>query len=48
MIVVTGASGHVGGELVELLAQEKRPVRALVRDRESMAGQAGVMSSPEI
>ena len=42
MIVVTGASGNVGGELVELLAREQRPVRALVRDRDSMAGRAGV------
>lgn len=32
MILVTGASGHVGGELVELLADRGRQVRALVRD----------------
>jgi uncharacterized protein YbjT (DUF2867 family) len=32
MILVTGASGHVGSELAELLAGQGRPVRALVRD----------------
>jgi uncharacterized protein YbjT (DUF2867 family) len=32
MILVTGASGHVGSELVGLLADRRRPVRALVRD----------------
>lgn len=32
MILVTGASGHVGSELVGLLADRHRPVRALVRD----------------
>ncbi|MEY9903841.1 uncharacterized protein YbjT (DUF2867 family) [Catenulispora sp. MAP12-49] len=31
MILVTGASGHVGGELVRRLAAEQRPVRALLR-----------------
>lgn len=35
MILVTGASGHVGSELVRLLHAEQRPVRALVRDGES-------------
>ncbi|WP_406293507.1 NAD(P)H-binding protein [Embleya sp. NBC_00888] len=32
MIAVTGASGHVGGELVRLLADQDRAVRAVVRD----------------
>src|SRR5690242_14997734 len=32
MILVTGATGNVGGELVATLAASGRPVRALVRD----------------
>ncbi|WP_328409068.1 NAD(P)H-binding protein [Nocardia sp. NBC_00403] len=32
MILVTGASGNVGGALVAELAAQRRPVRALVRD----------------
>lgn len=31
MILVTGATGHVGGELVTALARSGRPVRALLR-----------------
>ncbi|OSP40681.1 nucleoside-diphosphate sugar epimerase, partial [Streptomyces sp. 13-12-16] len=31
MILVTGATGHVGGELVAALARSGRPVRALLR-----------------
>jgi uncharacterized protein YbjT (DUF2867 family) len=33
MILVTGATGHVGTELISQLAAAGRPVRALVRDR---------------
>ncbi|MGW0202705.1 NmrA family NAD(P)-binding protein, partial [Nonomuraea sp. NPDC003201] len=32
MILVTGATGNVGSELVAALASAGRPVRALVRD----------------
>lgn len=32
MILVTGATGNVGSETVRLLADQKHPVRALVRD----------------
>jgi uncharacterized protein YbjT (DUF2867 family) len=42
MILVTGASGHVGGELVELLADQERPVRALVRDPANSSTRPGV------
>ncbi|MFC9645979.1 NAD(P)H-binding protein [Streptomyces mirabilis] len=42
MILVTGASGHVGGELVELLADRGRQVRALVRDPADSGVRPGV------
>ncbi|MFI2206082.1 NAD(P)H-binding protein [Streptomyces sp. NPDC020192] len=42
MILVTGASGHVGSELVKLLANGKRPVRALIRDVETIRSSRGV------
>lgn len=42
MILVTGASGHVGGELVRLLAGEGRPVRALVREPQRYDAPPGV------
>jgi uncharacterized protein YbjT (DUF2867 family) len=42
MILVTGASGNVGGELVELLADQGRPVRALVRDPRQIEVRPGV------
>ena len=32
MIVVTGATGHIGSELVRLLSEKNVPVRALTRD----------------
>jgi uncharacterized protein YbjT (DUF2867 family) len=39
MIVVTGASGHVGGNLVRTLLAQGRSVRALVhRDRRALDG----------
>ena len=39
MILVTGASGHVGANLVRALLAQGRPVRALVhRDRRALAG----------
>jgi uncharacterized protein YbjT (DUF2867 family) len=34
MILVTGATGNVGSELVRQLADSSRPVRALIRDRQ--------------
>ena len=34
MILVTGATGNVGSELIRELAKEKQPVRAFVRDRD--------------
>lgn len=43
MILVTGATGFVGGALVQRLAGEKRPVRAAVR-REKVNLPAGVES----
>lgn len=42
MILVTGASGNVGSELVGLLAAGKQPVRALIPDAESAGGRPGV------
>jgi len=37
MILVTGASGTVGGEVVRQIAAEGAPVRALVRSQEKAA-----------
>ena len=37
MILVTGATGKVGSQLIEQLTQAKQPVRALVRDPEKAA-----------
>ncbi|MEV8565888.1 NAD(P)H-binding protein [Streptomyces sp. NPDC051322] len=45
MILVTGATGHVGGELTARLAAEGRPVRALVRKADGNALPAGVQSA---
>jgi uncharacterized protein YbjT (DUF2867 family) len=42
VILVTGASGHVGSELVGLLANRHRPVRALVRDVQRYHPPSGV------
>src|SRR5215471_10408821 len=42
MILVTGATGNVGGELIRQLAGDSEPVRALVRSRDDGALQAGV------
>src|SRR5689334_15209987 len=40
MILVTGATGHVGSELISQLAAAGRPVRALVRDGGGGGGKA--------
>jgi uncharacterized protein YbjT (DUF2867 family) len=42
MILVTGATGNVGGELVAQLVAAQRPVRALVRKIDASALPAGV------
>lgn len=44
MILVTGATGNVGGELVTALASRGEPVRALVRD----PAQAAMLAGAEI
>jgi uncharacterized protein YbjT (DUF2867 family) len=46
MILVTGASGHVGGELVGQLAAAGHPVRALVREPGRPAG--GPLAQPGV
>jgi dihydroflavonol-4-reductase len=49
MIVVTGAAGHAGANLVRALATEGRPVRALVHlDREALEGLAVEVVSGDI
>jgi uncharacterized protein YbjT (DUF2867 family) len=42
MELVTGATGYVGGRLVERLVREGRPVRALARDPSRLAAVEGV------
>lgn len=42
MELVTGATGYVGGRLIERLLAEGRPVRALVRDPERLAPRRGL------
>jgi len=42
MILVTGASGNVGGELVKQLAAAQQPVRALIRTRDRAGLPPGV------
>jgi uncharacterized protein YbjT (DUF2867 family) len=50
MILVTGASGNIGGELVRQLAGAGQPVRALVRDRTAVPpgveGMIGDLNDP--
>src|SRR5437762_7901760 len=42
MILVTGASGNVGGQLVRHLATPQQPVRALIRNRDRAGLPPGV------
>jgi uncharacterized protein YbjT (DUF2867 family) len=42
MIIVTGATGHVGGELIAQLAAEHHPVRAMTRRPQAMQAPPGV------
>jgi uncharacterized protein YbjT (DUF2867 family) len=42
MILVTGATGNVGGELIQQLTSARQPVRALVRDRSAAGLPPGV------
>ena len=42
MELVTGATGYVGGRLLDRLVDDGRPVRALARRPERLAGRAGV------
>jgi uncharacterized protein YbjT (DUF2867 family) len=37
MILITGATGHIGKELIPLLLETKQPLRALVRDGRKVA-----------
>jgi uncharacterized protein YbjT (DUF2867 family) len=41
-ILVTGASGYVGGRLVKALLQEDMSVRIFVRERSKVSGQPWV------
>jgi uncharacterized protein YbjT (DUF2867 family) len=42
MILVTGATGNVGGELVRQLSAAQQPVRALVRSADPVGTLPGV------
>jgi uncharacterized protein YbjT (DUF2867 family) len=42
VIIVTGATGHVGSELITQLAAERQPVRAMTRRPKAMQGPPGV------
>ena len=42
MELVTGATGYVGGRLIDRLIRDHRPVRALTRDASRLAPRAGV------
>lgn len=46
MILVTGAAGNVGGELVAALAEAGQPVRALTRSPEPAASRRGWRRCP--
>jgi uncharacterized protein YbjT (DUF2867 family) len=40
--LVTGATGYIGGRLIERLLAEQRPVRALARDPSRLPDREGV------
>lgn len=42
MILVTGATGNVGAELLKILSASKQAVRAFVRDRSRVEALPGV------
>src|SRR5437588_12180113 len=42
MFLITGATGNIGGKLVQLLSERGHPVRALVRDPARARFPAGV------
>jgi uncharacterized protein YbjT (DUF2867 family) len=37
MILITGATGHIGKELIPLLLEMGQPIRVLVRDEKKVA-----------
>ena len=45
MELVTGATGYVGGRLIERLRRDERPVRALTRDAARLTPRAGVKAA---
>src|SRR3954470_10126125 len=46
MELVTGATGYVGGRLIERLVREGRSVRALARDPSRLSGVEGIDPVP--
>jgi uncharacterized protein YbjT (DUF2867 family) len=41
-VLLTGATGHVGGKLLDALLEADRPVRALARTPQKLAARAGL------
>ena len=46
MELVTGATGYVGGRLIDRLRREDRPVRAMAREPRRLAARPGVEGAP--